>query len=128
MSKVLVRDVMIRDVLTIGHEEKVALARLKMLRHGVGALPVIEEDHTLAGILTMRDIEFAGPDVMNLLVSDLMTKDNLVTITEATSLTEVADIMCKTGLQRLPVVDGERKLIGLMTQSVVIVSFRALFK
>jgi IMP dehydrogenase len=119
---------MIRDVLTIGHEEKIALARLKMLRRGVGALPVIEEDHTLVGILTMRDIEFAGPDVMNLLVSDLMTKDNLVMITEATSLTEVADIMCKTGLQRLPVVDGERKLIGLMTQSVVIASFRALFK
>jgi len=54
---------------------------LKMLRYGVGALPVIKDDNTLVGILTMRDIEFAGPEIMNLSVSELMTKDNLITIT-----------------------------------------------
>lgn len=128
MSQVLVRDIMIKDVRTIGPEEKVALARLKMLRHGVGALPVIDTDNTLVGILTMRDIEFAGTDVVSLSVKDLMTKDNLVMVTETATLTEVADIMINTGLQRLPVVDGKKKLVGLMTQSVVIFFFRALFK
>lgn len=128
MSDVLIRDIMIRNVRTIGPEEKIALARLKMLRHGVGALPVINDDNTLIGILTMRDIEFAGPEIMGLSVENLMTRDNLVTVTETTSLTEVADLMINTGLQRLPVVDSGGKLIGLVTQSVVIFSFRALFK
>ncbi|MFH0897908.1 MAG: CBS domain-containing protein [Candidatus Bathyarchaeota archaeon] len=120
--------IMIRNVRTIEPEDTVALARLKMLRHGVGALPVINKDNILVGILTMRDIEFAGPGIMNLSVNSLMTRENLVTISETTTLTEVADIMINTGLQRLPVVDQDRHLIGLVTQSVVIVSFRATYK
>ena len=119
---------MIRNVRTVGPQAKIALARLKMLRHGVGALPVITDDETLVGILTMRDIDFAGPEVMNLSVENLMTKKNLVTVTKTTTLTEVADRMIRTGLQRLPVVNSEGKLIGLVTQSVVIHSFRTLFK
>jgi len=119
---------MIKNVHTIGPEEKIALARLKLLRHGIGALPVIDNDKKLLGILTLRDIEFVGSDVMNLPINNLMTKDDLVTVTETMTLTQVADIMIKTGFQRIPVVDAEGRLVGLVTQSVVIRSFRALFK
>jgi len=128
MSEVLVRDIMIRDVHIIGPEEKIALARLKMLRHGVGALPVVRDDNTLVGILTLRDVTFAGTGVVSFPVTDLMTKKNLITCTETTTLIQVADVMLKTGIQRIPVVDDEGKLVGLVTQSVVIRSFRALFK
>lgn len=128
MSDVLVKNIMRKDVRTIRPDEKIALARLTMLRHGVGALPVIKNDKTLVGILTLRDIDFAGRDIMDLPVKDLMTKDCLVTATETTTLTQVADVMIKTGLQRIPVIDGEGKLLGLVTQTVVIRGFRRLFK
>ena len=128
MSEVLVTEVMRKRILTIRPKEKIALARLRMLRHGVGALPVTESDGTLRGILTLRDIDFAGRDIMDLPVEDLMTKENLRTANDETKLTEVADIMIKTGLQRIPVINSEGKLLGLVTQSVVIRGFRALFR
>lgn len=128
MSKVLVKDIMIRNIYTIGPEEKIALAKLKMLRQGIGALPVVKEDNSLVGILTLRDISFAGIDIANLSIKDLMTKKNLKTGTETTTLLEIADIMIKTGIQRIPIIDNEGKLVGLMTQSVLIRSFRNLFK
>ncbi len=128
MSDILIRDIMIRNVRKINPEEKIALAWLRMLRYGIGALPVVKDDNTLIGMLTMRDIDFAGPDIKNLFVKNLMTKDNLITATETNTLTQVADMMITTGLQRIPVVDDKGKLIGLVTQSVIISSFRALFK
>ncbi|UCH38167.1 MAG: CBS domain-containing protein [Candidatus Bathyarchaeota archaeon] len=130
MSDVLVGDIMIKNVRTVGPEDKIALARRKMLRHGVGGLPVVKEDNTLMGIITLRDISFTGTmgDIMTLAVKDLMTKNNLLTCSRDTSLTEIADIMIKTGIQRLPIVDNNGKLMGLVTQSVLIRAFRALFK
>jgi IMP dehydrogenase len=128
MKTVIVKDVMIRNIHTIGPEEKIALARLKMLRYGVGGLPVVNDDNILVGIVTLRDINFAGTDIGNLLVKDLMTQKNLVTCTEKNTLIEVADLMIKTGIQRVPIINDTRKVIGLMTQSVLIRSFRNLFK
>jgi len=128
MSEVLAKDVMIRNIHTIGPEEKIVLTRLKMLRYSVGALPVVKDDNILVGILTLRDISFVGMDVGNLAVKDLMTKENLITGTERTTLIKVADMMIKTGIQRIPILDDEGKLVGLMTQSILIRSFRDLFK
>jgi CBS domain-containing protein len=67
-------------------------------------------------------------NVMTLSVKDIMTKKHLITGTESTTLLELADMTSKTGIQRIPIVDGEMKLIGLVTQSVLIRSFRALFE
>jgi IMP dehydrogenase len=130
MSDVLVKDVMIRDVRTVRPEDKIALARRKMLRHGVGGLPVVNEDNTLIGIITLRDISFTGTmgDIMTLAVKELMTKNNLITGTETTTLIEIADIMIKTGIQRIPIVNHEDKLMGLVTQSVLIRALRSLFR
>jgi IMP dehydrogenase len=128
MDEVKIRDVMIKKVYTIGPEEKIALARLKMLRYGVGALPVVKEDNTLMGMLTLRDISLSGTNIGNLQVKDLMTKNNLITGTESTKLIEIIDMMSKTGIQRIPIIDAVGKLIGLMTQSVLIRSFRLLVK
>jgi IMP dehydrogenase len=63
-----------------------------------------------------------------ILVKDLMTKENLITGTERTTLIKVADMMIKTGIQRIPILDDEEKLVGLMTHSILIRSFRDLFK
>jgi len=119
--------IMITNIHTIHPEERVALAKLRMLRQSVGALPVVDEDNTLIGILTLRDIDMSGAEALTLLVKDLMTRD-LITRKKDALLGEIVDIMMETGIQRIPIVDENGKLIGLVTQSTVIRSIRSLIK
>ena len=119
MRDIIARDIMIKGVLTITADRKVAYARLIMLRHNVGALPIVDEANVLLGIITQRDIDLAGADVSDLLVSDLMTR-SLVKAKESTTLRWIVERMIKTELQRIPVVDEKSKLLGLVTQTTVI--------
>jgi len=119
MNNVLAKDVMIKDLHTISEDRKVAFARLMMLRHNIGALPVVDSKNVLVGIITQRDIDLAGADVSDLLVSDLMTR-SLVKARDTTSLRWIVEQMIKTGIQRIPVVDENSKLLGLVTQTSVI--------
>jgi len=118
---IVARDIMIKDVHTISQDRKVAAARLVMYRHGIGALPVVDTNNVLVGIITQRDIDLAGAgaDVSHLLVSDLMTQ-TVVKAKETTPLRWVVERMIKTGIQRIPVVDDQSKLLGLVTQTTVI--------
>jgi len=119
MRDILARDVMIKEVHTINQERKVAYARLLMLRHNIGALPVVDRHNLLVGIITQRDVDLAGADVSDLLVSDLMTR-SLIKAKETTSLRWIVERMIKTGIQRIPVVDKNSRLLGLVTQTSVI--------
>ncbi len=116
MSEVKIKEVMIKNVYTIGLEEKIALARLKMLRYGVHALPVEKEYNSLVRMLTLLDISLLGMNIGNLQIKDLMTKNNLITGTASTKLAEIIDLISKTEIQHLPIVDADGKLNGLMTQ------------
>ena len=117
LSKLRAKDIMITEVLTITPDARVAIARLKMLRNNIGALPVIEKGK-LVGIITHRDTSLIDPDSLLLKVRDIMSK-NVVTITKETTLKEIAKIMKQTRFQRIPVVKNG-KLVGLITQSCVI--------
>ena len=117
------KDVMVKKVFVIEEDAKVALARLKMLRHNVGALPVVDKDNVLVGMITLRDTDLAGSDISDLMVGELMTKE-LITCNESTSTKEIAEMMIRTGLQRIPVIDGDRKLLGLVTQTSIIKAAR----
>ena len=119
MREIVARDIMIKEVHTITQDRKVAGARLVMFRHNIGALPVVDADNVLVGIITQRDIDLAGPNVSDLLVSDLMTQ-TVVKAKETTSLRWIVERMIKTGIQRIPVVDNQSKLLGLVTQTTVI--------
>jgi len=119
MPDILARDVMIKDVHTIAGDSKVAYARLIMLRHNIGALPVVDGNNVVVGIITQRDIDLAGEGVSDLLVSDLMTR-SLIKAKETTPLRWIVEKMIKTGIQRIPVVDEKSKLLGLVTQTCVI--------
>lgn len=110
---------MVREVYTIGPNHKVALARLKMLRHNIGALPVVDGDGSLQGIVTLRDIDLAGPEVGDMRVEELMSRE-LVTATPETPLRTIADHMIRSGIQRIPVVDRRGRLAGLVTQTSLI--------
>lgn len=112
-------DWMIREVITISPQDKLAYAKLKMLRHNIGALPVVDSQRKLLGILTMRDLDLTGGDLNSLNVSDLMTRD-LIVVQESTPLKQVIELMLSTGIQRIPVVDPGGKLMGLVTQTCVI--------
>ena len=118
LDTILAKDAMIRDIYTIHPENRVALARLRMLRHSVGALPVIDKEK-LVGIVTLRDIDLAGNEASALLVEDLMTT-NLITENEDAPISEIAETMLRTGIQRIPIVDADHRLIGLVTQTTVI--------
>ena len=108
MKEYLARDIMIKDLYTIKSSSKVGLARLKMMRHGVGGLPVVNGKETLLGMITLRDIDLAGLDVSNLTVEDLMTT-NLVKGNESTTLKQIVELMVKTGVQRIPIVDKKER-------------------
>ena len=127
LNDVLANEVMVKKVLTIRPKNRVALARLRMLRYGVGALPVIDKNGILKGIITLRDIDLAGHEAYALLVEDLMTSQ-MITVSANTSVSEIAEIMLRTGIQRLPVVDNNDKMIGLVTQTVVIRAMNERFK
>lgn len=119
MSEVVAGDIMIKNVHTVLEDRKVAYARLMMLRNNIGALPVVNRKNALVGIITQRDIDLAGVDTSDLLVSDLMTR-TLIKAKETTPLRWVVEQMIKTGIQRIPVVDEKSKLLGLVTQTSVI--------
>jgi IMP dehydrogenase len=117
MDKVLAKDVMIKIVYTIRPKRKIALARLRMLRQGVGALPVVDDENKLVGIITLRDTDFAR--AYDLLVEDLMTTD-LTTGRENETIEEIVDVMLNTGTERLPITNRNGKFVGLITQKTVI--------
>jgi len=119
MPDILAGDVMIKDVHTIAVNKKVAYARLIMLRQNIGALPVVDDNNVLLGIITQRDIDLAGSDVSDLQVSDLMTR-SLIKAEQTTPLRWIVERMIKTGIQRIPVVDEDSRLLGLVTQTSVI--------
>ncbi len=119
MDHILAKDVMIRDIYTIHPTQRVALARLRMLRHGIGALPVVDKDNRLQGIITLRDIDLAGTEAVSLLVVDLMTTI-LKTGFADTPLLTIVETMLNTGIQRIPIVNSKNRLIGLVTQTTVI--------
>lgn len=118
MRDLKARDIMIKDVMVADVGEIVASAKLRMMRHGIGGLPVVENGR-LVGVITHRDIILAGEEVVGLKVKDIMSKD-ISTINEDTSIKKITELMRLTGYQRLPVVDGDKNIQGIVTQSCII--------
>ena len=104
---------MIYDPVTITRGSTVADALAMMKEYHIGGIPVIDEEGKLVGIVTNRDLRFERN--LNSLVDDVMTKDNLVTTTQSTDLHEAAEILQKYKIEKLPVVDKDNHLIGLVT-------------
>ncbi len=101
----------IRDVVTIGPSDKVSEAFELMQKKSISGLPVIGGDEKLTGILTRRDVNFADT---NEIVGDVMTKEVVFAEPEVT-IEEAKKIMHKQKIEKLPVVDENKKLLGLIT-------------
>jgi IMP dehydrogenase len=105
--------VMIHEPITIGKEETVSDALNLMKEYKIGGIPVVDGDNVLIGIVTNRDLRFQQD--MDKAIKEVMTSDNIITTTKKTDLAEAAQILQVHKIEKLPVVDSENKLIGLIT-------------
>lgn len=103
---------MIYDPVTITAEQTVGDALELMHENHIGGIPVVDADNRLVGIVTNRDLRFQKD--MGILIRDVMTRDNLVTTTR-NDLAEASEILLRHKIEKLPVVDSEGKLVGLIT-------------
>ena len=103
---------MIDDPVTISRENTVGNALDMMRENKIGGIPVIDENRFLVGIVTNRDLRFQKD--MSRKIEEVMTSENLVTITEGEN-TDVAEVLLSNKIEKLPVVDNEGHLVGLIT-------------
>lgn len=104
---------MIIDPITIRPEATVGKALQIMKEYKIGGIPVVNDDKILKGIVTNRDLRFERDNTRP--VSRVMSSENLVTTKQTINLEEAANILQKHKIEKLPVVDDDNKLIGLLT-------------
>lgn len=104
---------MIADPITLTRKHTLGDAEELMAQYSISGLPVIEDDRTLVGIITNRDIRYQKN--MNQLVEEVMTKENIITSDINTDLDKAKDILLRNRIEKLPIVDDQNKLIGLIT-------------
>lgn len=104
---------MIIDPITLLEGATIGDALRLMAEFRVGGIPVIDENHKLKGIVTNRDLRFQTE--MSKPIVDIMTKDNLIVGHAGAGLAEAEEILKNYKIEKLPIVDRENKLIGLIT-------------
>lgn len=104
---------MISNPVSILRNKTVGQALAMMAEFKIGGIPVVDGENRLVGIVTNRDLRFRRD--LNELIDDVMTKDNIITTRQSTNLEAAADILQQHKIEKLPVVDADNKLIGLIT-------------
>lgn len=104
---------MILDPVTLTEDAKVKDALQLMNANKIGGIPVIDHQGRLNGILTNRDLRFETDGDRS--ITEIMTKERLVTAPKGTTLTQAKEILQKYKIEKLPVVDDHNLLIGLIT-------------
>ncbi|QXC60364.1 IMP dehydrogenase [Aquihabitans sp. G128] len=104
---------MIVDPITLGPDALVADALDLMARFKISGVPITDGDRRLVGILTNRDLRFH--DDVNQRIGDVMTSEGLVTAPQGTTLEEAQAVLGRHRIEKLPVVDAEGRLSGLIT-------------
>ena len=104
---------MIYDPVTIRRGKTVREALAMMAEYHIGGIPVVDEDNHLVGIVTNRDLRFERR--FDKTIDEVMTSENLVTTHQQTDLTAAAQILQENKIEKLPVVDKDNHLVGLIT-------------
>ncbi|WP_185855939.1 IMP dehydrogenase [Blattabacterium cuenoti] len=104
---------MIDDPITLSRNSTLRHAQYLMKRYHISGLPVIEKDNFLIGIITRRDIKYRLD--LDSLVEDVMTKEKLITSKRSITLEEAKKILLRERIEKLPIVDDNKKLVGLIT-------------
>jgi IMP dehydrogenase len=109
---------MIIDPVTLQKEAVVADALNLMKEFKIGGIPVVDDHGHLVGIVTNRDLRFERR--LDRPIREVMTSENLITTTEFTDFEKAADILQEHKIEKLPVIDKNNKLIGLITYKDII--------
>jgi len=104
---------MIVDPVTLPQDATVREARGLMKKHKIGGIPIIEKDNKLIGIVTNRDLRFEH--YVDKKLSSIMTSENLITAREGTTLEEAEKLLQQHKVEKLPIVDKDMRLVGLIT-------------
>ncbi|MFL9832070.1 IMP dehydrogenase [Flavobacterium sp. ST-87] len=104
---------MIIDPVTLPLSATVADAKLAMKEYGIGGIPVVDENQKLKGIVTNRDLRFEKNSTRPII--EVMTSENLVTVAEGTSLEQAEVVLQGHKIEKLPVIDKDNTLVGLIT-------------
>ncbi len=104
---------MISNPVTLSRNHVLQDALDLMQEYRISGLPVIEEDSTLVGLITNRDIKYQSN--LQRKVEEIMTKENLITSSRDTSLEQAKEILLDNRIEKLPIIDENKKLIGLIT-------------
>ena len=104
---------MIQDPVVL-HEDAIVMDAFKIMKENkIGGIPVIDANRKLVGIVTNRDLRFQKD--MNIPIAQLMTKENLVVAPVGTDLVQAEAILENYKIEKLPVIDKDNRLIGLIT-------------
>ena len=106
---------MIIDPVTLPLNSTVEDAKKSMKENRIGGIPIIDSDGYLIGIVTNRDLRFEKRNDRK--ITEIMTKENLITVGQGTSLQEAEIILQENKIEKLPVVTKTNKLVGLITFS-----------
>ncbi|HFS67527.1 MAG TPA: CBS domain-containing protein, partial [Flavobacteriia bacterium] len=109
---------MIIDPVTVKKEATVGDAKELMKRYKIGGIPVVDNEDILIGIITNRDLRFENN--LDRAIEEVMTKENLITTKTGTSLNQAEKILQEFKIEKLPVVDQNYKLVGLITYRDII--------
>lgn len=109
---------MILDPVKLQEHALVSDALRLMAEHRIGGIPVVSADNDLVGIITNRDLRFEK--IHQRPVTEVMTKKNIVTAKPDTTMAQAADILQEHKIEKLPVVDAQGKLVGLITYKDII--------
>lgn len=104
---------LILDPITLDANATIGQALQLMKENSIGGIPIVDENKTLVGILTNRDLRFEKD--LKRRVSEVMTKEGLVTAPEGTDLKKAEKILQQNKIEKLPVVSKNKKLVGLIT-------------
>ena len=104
---------MISDPVTLSKNHTLAEAKELMTKYKISGLPVVDAENKLIGIITNRDVKYQEHD--NQKVEELMTKENLITSDKSTTLEDAKKILLENRIEKLPIVDAENHLVGLIT-------------
>ncbi|MFX0104315.1 MAG: CBS domain-containing protein [Candidatus Hodarchaeota archaeon] len=125
LSEIKVSNIMTKDPLFTFPNEKISATELLMVRKNIGGLPVVKDrkNKELIGIITQRDIRLArfamSLESPNTTVKDLMSPEPFV-VKKDDTLMSVLEIMLDKKVQRLPVVDKNKELIGLVLHNQIL--------
>ena len=104
---------MIIDPVVLPVDALIGDAQASMREFSIGGIPIVDANNKLVGIVTNRDLRFEKN--LERPIAEVMTKENLVTVAEGTSLKEAEVILQNKKIEKLPVVDSDYKLVGLIT-------------